>query len=198
LNRGNYTDTELISALKAGGSSCDKAMAFIYRKHLDSVLSFIVARNGSREEAKDIFQDAVLSLLMSVQEGKFEGKSSLSTYLHAISKNLWYRRFRRSITADEYKASLSTDEKELGDPEFILVDQDMEKQLQTLMGGLKDKCKEVLTLWAQKYSMKDIATALGYSNEQVVRNKKNHCMKELKEMVRKSPGVRSLIGELLT
>lgn len=198
MNRGNYTDTELISALKAGGSSCDQAMAFIYRKHLDSVLSFIMARNGSREEAKDIFQDAVLSLLMSVQEGKFEGKSSLSTYLHAISKNLWYRRFRRSITADEYKASLSTDEKELGDPEFILVDQDMEKQLQTLMGGLKDKCKEVLTLWAQKYSMKDIATALGYSNEQVVRNKKNHCMKELKEMVRKSPGVRSLIGELLT
>lgn len=193
-----YTDTELISALKAGGSTCDKAMAFIYRKHLDSVLSFIMARNGSKEEAKDIFQDAVLSLLMSVQEGKFEGKSSLSTYLHAISKNLWYRRFRRSITADEYKASLNKEEKELGDPEFIMVDQDTEKQLQVLMGELKDKCKEVLTLWAQKYSMKEIATALGYSNEQVVRNKKNHCMKELKELVRKSPGVRSLIGELLT
>jgi len=198
LSKGTYTDAGLISAIKAGGSACDAAIAFIYRKHLDAVLSFIMARNGSREEAKDIFQDAVLSLLMSVQEGKFEGKSSLSTYLHAISKNLWYRRFRRSITADEYKASLNTEEKELGDPEYILVDQDTEQRLQELMEGLKDKCKEVLTFWAQKYSMKEIATALGYSNEQVVRNKKNHCMKELKEMVRKSPGVRSLIGELLT
>ena len=75
MSKGKYTDKELISALKAGGSRCDAAMTFIYRKHLDAVLSFIMARNGSREEAKDIFQDAVLSLLMSVQEGKFEGKS---------------------------------------------------------------------------------------------------------------------------
>ena len=53
-------------------------------------------------------------------------------------------------------------------------------------------------MWAQKYSMKEIAAALGYSNEQVVRNKKNHCLKELKELVRKNPEVRNLIGELLT
>ncbi|MEL6251851.1 MAG: hypothetical protein AAFR87_07565 [Bacteroidota bacterium] len=65
------------------------------------------------------------------------------------------------------------------------------------MDSLKDKCKEVLTMWAQKYSMKEIAEALGYSNEQVVRNKKNHCLKELKELVRKNPEVRNLIGELL-
>ena len=198
MNKGNYTDAPLISSIKAGGSACDQAIAWIYRKHLDAVLSFIMARNGSREEAKDIFQDAVLSLLMSIQEGKFEGKSSLSTYLHAISKNLWYRRFRRSITADEYKASLNKDEIELGDPEYLMVDQDTEAQLQGLMDSLKDKCKEVLTMWAQKYSMKEIAAALGYSNEQVVRNKKNHCLKELKELVRKNPEVRNLIGELLT
>lgn len=197
MNTGNYTEAQLISAIKEGGSACDKAIAYLYRKHHDSVLSFIVVRNGSKEEAKDIFQDAVLTLLSNIQTGKFEGKSSLSTYLHAISKNLWYRRFRRSITADEYKASLSTEEKELGDPEVVMVGQDTQVQLQALMQNLKDKCKEVLSLWAQKYSMKEIAEKLGYSNDQVVRNKKNHCMKELKELVRKSPEVRKLIGELL-
>lgn len=196
MNQGNYTDAEIISAIQHGGGDCERALEYLYKKHLDAIVSFIVARNGSREEAKDIFQDAIISMMMSVKEGKFEGKSSLRTFLHAISKNLWYRRFKRSITADEYKASLDPQEKELGDPEFLMVDQDAQTQLHDLMNNLKDKCRQVLTYWAQKYSMKDIATLLGYSNEQVVRNKKNHCMKELKELVRKNPSVRALIGEL--
>ena len=186
---------------RSGGSACDQAMEYLYRHNVDQIVGFIVKRNGSREEAKDVFQDAMVNLLMSIRSGKFEGKSSLHTYLYAISKNLWYRRFNRSVRADEYKASNPTDDKDTITPELTLISDDQHAQLMELMDKLKRNCKEVLYLWAQKYSMKEIAENLGYGNEQVVRNKKNHCLKELKELVRTHPEIRKFgerIGNIRT
>ena len=197
-NKRQYSDQELIAAIRSGGSACEMAMEYMYKKHIDRIVGFIVQRNGSREEAKDIFQDAVVNLLVSIRSGKFEGKSTLGTYLYAISKNLWYRRFNRSLRSDEIKAAQAPDETDSDTPEILLMNNDQEVLLSRLMDQLKDKCKGVLSMWAQKYSMKEIAEALGYGNEQVVRNKKNLCLKELKELVRKHPEVRNLVKELVS
>ena len=191
------TDEDLLMALKAGGRECDEAMAYLYQKHVDKIVSFIIARNGSREEAKDVFQDSLVNLLMGVRQGKFEGKSSIGTYLYAISKNLWYRRFNRSTREDDYKSANKGSDIGEETPELLLMDNDQKEMIGGLLGSLKAKCKEVLLMWAQKFSMKEIAEELGYQNDQVVRNKKNHCLKELKERVRKSPEVRNIVQELI-
>lgn len=197
MNRLSYTDEELIQAIKKGGRQCDDAMEYLYRRHVDQTIAFIVTRNGSREEAKDVFQDSLVNLLVSIREGKFEGKSTINTYLYAISKNLWYRRFNRSIREDDYKTTNQGPEAGELTPEISLMDNDQQKLVGDLLNSLKAKCREVLILWAQKFAMKEIADQLGYQNEQVVRNKKNHCLKELKERVRNNPQARSLIHELV-
>ncbi|MEZ4826530.1 MAG: sigma-70 family RNA polymerase sigma factor [Bacteroidia bacterium] len=196
MKRLNYTDQAVIQAIKTGGRACDDVISFLYRRQVEQVIGFITARNGSREEAKDIFQDAIVNLLVSVREGKFEGKSSITTYLYAISKNLWYRRFNRSVREDEWKNAQPDDAQDIS-PELNMMDTDQRKLVGELLDSLKIKCREVLVLWAEKYSMKEIADQLGYQNEQVVRNKKNHCLNELKEMVQNHPGARALIEELV-
>ncbi|MDX2246954.1 MAG: sigma-70 family RNA polymerase sigma factor [Bacteroidia bacterium] len=197
MKRLNYTDEAVIKAIREGGKACDEVMAFLYRRQVEQVVAFITTRNGSREEAKDVFQDALVNLLVAIREGKFEGKSSLNTYLYAISKNLWYRRFNRSVKEDDYKNANAGDEKTDFTPEVHIMDNDQRSLVSNLLGSLKAKCREVLILWAEKYSMKEIAEELGYQNEQVVRNKKNHCLSELKELVRNHPEARTLIEELV-
>ncbi|MEM7375571.1 MAG: sigma-70 family RNA polymerase sigma factor [Bacteroidota bacterium] len=192
-----YTDQELFAAIQGGGKACDQAIQYLYKKHLEKICKFVTGRNGSREEAKDVFQDAIVNLLVGIQEGKFEQKSSLGTYLYAISKNLWYRRFNRSLKQDNLESAGVSEEIEDGTPEILLMEDHQREMLGDLLSHLKPKCKEVLTLWSQRFSMKEIASQLAYSNEQVVRNKKNHCLKELKEMVRKNPDVQSLMAELV-
>ena len=196
MNRNRYTDEALIAAIQKGGKACDEALGYLYRTHVGKVIPFIMARNGTEEEAKDIFQDALVSLLMSIRKGSFEGKSSLQTFLFAISKNLWYRRFSRNQLSENYKANHVEETVEQTTPFVSLMDQDQQKVLEQLLGKLKPKCREVLNLWAQKYSMKEIAAELGYSSEQVARNKKTACLKELKELVRTNPEIRALVQEM--
>ena len=194
--RGTYSDKDLLAMIKEGGLRRDQAMAHLYRQHLGKITAFVRSRNGAEEEAKDVFQDAIINLMESILSGKFEGKSSLSTYLFAISKHLWYRRFSRSQRMEPLDPLQTEQQVAEPEPEILLISQDQQIQLERLLGNLKDKCREVLLLWSMKYSMKEIAEKLGYQNDQVVRNKKNHCMKELKELVRKHPEVRKLVEEL--
>ncbi|GAB4420409.1 MAG: hypothetical protein OHK0039_34000 [Bacteroidia bacterium] len=191
-----YTDEELIRWIQAGGTACERAMTYLYRRQGEPVIGYITARNGSREEARDILQNAIVNLLLVVQQGRFEGKSSLQTYLISTAKFIWFRRFNRSLRQDSLEA---TEHDEPGGelPDLLLIEDDQARQLHALMGSLKDKCMDVLGLWAQKFSMKEIAERLGYANEQVVRNKKNHCLNELKERVRTQPSVRALVQELI-
>lgn len=201
MQKGIYTavkrtDTDLIESIKRGGSACDQAIAYLYRSYVDRIVQFVLSHQGSAEEAKDVFQDAIISLLTGIREEKFAGQSSLYTYLYAISKNLWYKRFNRSVRADAYRNSL--EEGTEAGPDLYLVADDQQQQIHQLLGNLKDKCREVLLLWAQKYAMKEIAEQLGYRNEQVVRNKKNLCLKELKAQVKQHPAVRSLIREMVS
>lgn len=192
-----YSDADLLDAIQAGGSAREKAMEYVYKQHIGSVLSFVGSRNGTREEGKDIFQDAVIQLLISIQKGTFQGNSAISTYLFAISKNLWYRRFSKNVREDQYQTQMVPIRETSETPEMVLMEEDQQLKIGDLLNQLKPKCKEVLLLWGRKFAMKEIAAQLGYNNEQVVRNKKNHCLKELKEQVRVNPEVRKLIQEFL-
>ncbi len=191
----NYTDQELIERIKSGGNTCEEAMAYIYRQYVDEIIVYLTRRNFHREEARDVVQDAVINLLFGVQQGKFLGQSSLKTYLYAISKNLWLRRLRRLGTEESYIQTQDGDEVDGASPEILVMEEDQRQGIRDILGQLKDKCREVLLMWSQKYAMKEIAVVLGYGNEQVVRNKKNHCMKELKELVRAQPRVRQMIND---
>ena len=193
----NYSDAELIADIKAGGLRCEKAMEYVYKKHIETVISFITARNGTRDEGKDIFQDAVIQLLLNVQQGVFQGNSALGTYLFAISKNLWYRRFSRVKREETYATQMIPLSTESEDPEMRLMTKDQQAQVGSLLDRLKPKCREVLLLWGRKFAMKEIADRLGYTNEQVVRNKKNLCLKELKEQVQANPELRQWIHEIM-
>ncbi|MEL6593888.1 MAG: sigma-70 family RNA polymerase sigma factor, partial [Bacteroidota bacterium] len=164
---------------------------------INQIIAFVRERGGTEAEAEDIYQDAVVNLLIAIQDGRFEGRSAVSTYLFAISKNLWYRRFRRHNLEDDYRASLPSDEQDTDSPEVLLLEADQHSQLFAVLDQLKDKCREVLSLWSQKYSMKEIAARLHYQNEQVVRNKKNLCLKELKNFLRDQPGLRSQLRQML-
>ena len=98
-------------------------------------------------------------------------------------------------TEDSYIQRQDKNEVDALSPEILIMHEDQRQGIRDILDTLKDKCKEVLLLWSQKYSMKEIAGELNYSNEQVVRNKKNHCMKELKEKFRTHPHIRQIIHD---
>lgn len=140
-----------------------------------AVKKLVLVNKGAKEDAEDIFQEALLVLYKKVQDGHFELSASLKTYLTAVSRNLWYQELRRR-------------NKEIHTNEFVEVEaledenEQIFRQAEMAFNLLGEKCRELLIrFYYKKQSMQTIAALLGFSNERVAKNQKYRCLEKAKD-----------------
>jgi RNA polymerase sigma factor (sigma-70 family) len=166
------TDTEIIECLRH-----NKYTAAI--KGLYSILSpvkkYITANSGSTDDAKDIFQDALVILYKKAQQPGFVLTAPLQTYLVAVAKNCWLQELRRrkKLPAGELLQEVE-DEPPAEEPGFA--------HATVAFNLLGEKCRLLLLLFYYKQkSFKEIARALSFSDERVAKNQKYRCLEKAKE-----------------
>ena len=64
------------------------SMEQIYLEHAKTVYGFLLTRTGNPDLAEDLTQETFYQAVKHVD--RYEGKSSVSTWLCGIAKNLWY------------------------------------------------------------------------------------------------------------
>lgn len=64
------------------------SMEEIYRKHARMIYCFLLARTNDSHLAEELTQETFYQAVKSVH--RFEGKSSVSTWLCGIAKNVWH------------------------------------------------------------------------------------------------------------
>ena len=182
-----FSDQEIITGLLRGGPAEDAALRQVYLQNRMVILDFVKKNNGSEEEAKDVFQEAVMAFYENVKLGKFKGESAILSYIYSIARFNWLNRIKRKgIGQKIMETQKATDITESFLPRFL----EKEKELQVL--GIFEKlgkdCKKVLVLHIyQHLNMQEIAAAMNYDSGQIARNKKYKCLKKLKEMIVKRP-----------
>src|SRR5690349_10285755 len=86
----------------------EKLFIELYEKTFPMVARFVSNRRGSLQDAKDIFQDALVIFYEKRTQGKFETVSD-EAYVLGISKHLWIRKFKaesRNIFLDEFESTI--------------------------------------------------------------------------------------------
>lgn len=142
---------------------------------LPAVKQFIKANKGSTDDAKDIFQDALVILYKKVQEKDFVLTASLKTFLLSVVKNCWRAELRRrnKLPAGDMAGDL---------PEETPVEETSFPIATAAFNLLGDKCKELLILfYFKKKNFKEIARLFSFSDERVAKNQKYRCMEKAKE-----------------
>ncbi|UCE60440.1 MAG: RNA polymerase sigma factor [Phycisphaerales bacterium] len=97
-------ESELVARVKKGDMA---ALEALYRKHVDRVWRYAWFRTHSREDAAEIVQETFLRVLRSI--GEFEGRSSFTTWLHAIARSVAIdlaRRERRHRSGSDPETTL--------------------------------------------------------------------------------------------
>jgi len=194
----NIPDAVIIDTLQRG-KTMDEAVKALYRDHFESLAWFVMNNSGSRQDAEDIFQDVVVSFIDLVKKGKFRGEASIKTFLFAMNKNTWLNELKRRGRAGqrELKYEKEQDKTEMDTTHFI-ADREATKQVMELVGELGDTCKKILVMfYYENLSMKEILEGLEYENEQVVRNKKYKCLKQLEQMITANPALKQNLKNLL-
>lgn len=160
----------------------DKALIKLYR--YQGVVSTLVMKNGgSKEDALDVFQDALIIFCKRVWEGNFTLTSKIDTYLYSICYNLW----RKELEKQNKKTSLSNQEQVLVNDEQIdlLIEKENKiKQIEVVLHKIGDPCMKLLKMfYYEALKMKEIAQKLGYSSEKTAKAQKYKCIERAKKMI---------------
>lgn len=163
-------------------------LEYLYASNYPFVESWILKNNGSRDDAKDVFQDALVAVWMNVKNGKYHSNGvAFGTYLKQVARNKWIDRLR----SKEFKSTGRVyDENALHDQaDHDREAQEQEERFQYLEGlyqNLGQKCKQILKgFYFDKKSLAELGDDLGH-DEQSMRTMKYRCMQKLKEMHRKN------------
>ncbi|HTI08246.1 MAG TPA: sigma-70 family RNA polymerase sigma factor [Puia sp.] len=181
-NNGNYTDADLLNAFQLVKPP-DQAIRHLYRTCFLMARSYVLQNSGNEQDAEDIFQESVISLIEMVRNGKFRGESSISSCLYSITRHLWLNELRRKGRALKREARFDRENfSPEPDLDKLLGGEKLRAQLMQMIEALGENCKKILVaFYYDDLPMKEIMGLVNYQNEQVLRNKKYKCMKQLEE-----------------
>ncbi|MEL6275731.1 MAG: sigma-70 family RNA polymerase sigma factor, partial [Bacteroidota bacterium] len=155
-----------------------------------SIIGQLVLNNqGNEEVAKDVMQESMLAFYESVRDGKFRHQSSISTYLFSIARFNWLNRLKKAKKESQKLLQEHQEQKmEWELPHFP--EQGSQEVLADLFNHLGADCQRVLLASIYEgIDMKKIAIRMNYENEQVARNKKYRCLKQLKALIKEHPSL---------
>lgn len=194
----NFPDAEVVAGLRSG-SRLDEAVKTIYRHHFDSLCWYVMNNNGTRQDAEDLFQEVLVTFIELVQQGKFRGESSVKTFLFSLNRHAWLnelkRRGRALAREEKFEKAKPTEE---ADVSRQIGEREGRKQLLDLLGKLGEACRKILVMfYYENRSVAEMLDELEYENEQVVRNKKYKCMKQLEQFIAADPALKQNLKNLM-
>lgn len=194
-----FSDQEVIESLRTE-PNVSAVITYLYRENYKKVQTYILQNSGVEEDAQDIFQEMIVTFIELAKQGKFRGESSISTFLLALTRNIWLnelkKRGRSQLREEKFqKASDTVD----ADASKYVINREMRTQLFKLLDQLGETCKKILLAYYYNgLSMREILQQLEYENEQVVRNKKYKCLKQLEQILASKPGIANNLKSILS
>ena len=170
-------------ALLQGLSKNDKkAVESIYKDNYNIVQALIINNNGTADDAKDVFQEAMIVLYEKVQSGSFELNCQIKTFIYSVSRRIWLKKlmYQNRFNLVEGHADMISVDDEMEDHEKRNNEYGM---MEKAMNNLGEPCKSLLeAFYIQKRNMQDIAAGFGYTNAENAKNQKYKCLVRLKRL----------------
>jgi RNA polymerase sigma factor (sigma-70 family) len=177
------TDSNEQSLLKGLAGNDRNAIETIYRTHYSMIQTLVINNSGTSDDARDIFQEAIIVLYEKAKSGSFELHAQLKTYIYAVCRRLWLKKlaFNQRFSGDLANA-----------PETIAIEEDIElyehrtqdfELMEQALQNLGEPCKELLeSYYIRKKNMSEIAKEFGYTNADNAKNQKYKCLMRLKKI----------------
>lgn len=159
-----------------------KEFNYFYEDEFPKVARLILNNNGTLENAKDIFQDALVIVIENVLHQKIDLTCSLGTYIYSVCRYTWLNYLKKRKITIRLEDSYSINEK----IEILSLDDsdNAMDNVTTVVSQLGNPCKKLLELfYYHNYSWKQIADELGYASPASARNQKYKCLERIRELV---------------
>jgi RNA polymerase sigma factor (sigma-70 family) len=175
-----YKEAELLRRLANNEKAAIEA---IYKDNYRLIQQLVVHNNGTEDDARDIFQEALIVLYQKARSGSFELNCQVKTYLYSICRRLWLKRLQQNRKFETPVDNFD---------EFVPVEEDVEVHVKTerqygimrsALGKIGEPCKSLLeAFYIHDKSMSEISAFFGYTNSDNAKNQKYKCLMRLKKL----------------
>lgn len=167
-------DSEILERISKGD---ERALDYLYKKYYRMMTNIVLKNNGTEDEAKDVYQEALLAFWQKAASGKLVLTSKISTFLYSICLNQWRKELDR-------KGRLSSEEVD-GEEYQTHDEKERYKVVMDCISELGDTCKRILTYYYfDGLNMSDIAEKLNFANTDTAKTKKYKCKKKLDSLIK--------------
>ena len=190
----DWTDEALANAIRHGGPQREAALQVMYQKPglRETVMRLVLEQGGNRDDALDVFQETLVLFDRNLREGRFEGRSSLSTYFVGIAKWHWLaqrrQRGRQAELLPVHHDGL------VESPEAEVLQAEHRGWLEAALGRIGERCRELLRLYQLDYSMEEIAQTMRYANPDVAKKEAYRCRMRFRELLEQYPQWNDLLN----
>jgi RNA polymerase sigma factor (sigma-70 family) len=182
MSEANTNDQE--HALLNGLADNDTdAIETIYRDNYPAIKGFIIKNNGYPDDARDIFQEAMIVLFEKAKSDSFVLSCRLQTYLYSVCRRLWLKKLQQQ---NRFNPSVELSH------EIVPVEDELElheqreadfKLMENALQRVGEPCKSLLeAFYIEKKSMPEIAESFRYTNAENAKTQKYKCLVRLKKI----------------
>lgn len=182
MNKPSY-----IEGLKKG----DRDIIYsIYKNFLPDFTKWVLKNSGSEQDAYDVFQDALESILLIISNKDWKTDLPFGAYLFRVCRNKWISRIRKKNKEDAVRIfeEQRYNEKQY-DELFQLEEQERQVKIQQLLNEtfqqLSPLCQQLVPLIEAKVDATSIAEDLGMASANTVYRRKFACFETWRKLLTK-------------
>ena len=182
-------EREIIERLLQKGMEKRKAEDDLFRMFTYFIREGIRKFSLSEDDAIDAYSDTILITIEKICNYSFKAESSLKTYVYQIFHNKCVDLIRKKTTnKNSVHQTVSINDLLIQIPDAAkpIIQQMAEKSnwelLKIRLNEMGGNCRQLLLLFADGYSDKDIAMTLSYKTADVVKTSRLRCVEKLRHL----------------
>lgn len=181
------TNNQLHSRLFEGLKNGDKdSIEMIYQTIFPKVLSWLLGNSGNRDDAYDLFQDCLETILLKIDHID----RSLEGLIMQMAKYKWIDRIRKNKTQEKVRNELVNRHKaEITDYPFVTEEEEYlkHKVIERAFEQLSGLCRKILTMIKAGQEVHSIVAALSLSSPNTLYRRKAACVERWSTLIKNDP-----------
>lgn len=173
-----HADHRYIEALRRND---ERLVREIYQQYSSQTLRWVEQRGGSPDDARDVFQEALIAVFEKAQNVDFVLTCPFGALLHIICSRKWIDRLRHKnretgVRKEEelrYTDEVADDAMSIA--EDALAEQARQERLGKAFEQLSDLCRRLLTLLSNGIPPREAAETLQMNSVETLYRRKNAC-----------------------
>lgn len=161
-----------------------KVIGEIYARYYEDTCRLVVLNQGREEDARDVFQDALLAVFEKAQTGRLSLTSSFGAYLFSVSRLLWLRELKRRRRFSNLPVEAEGVIPAAGEIFDDISNRERRWIYRKNFAELTEDCRKVLLLFQEGKTIAEITQLMGFRSDQHTRNRRYRCKKCLIRKIR--------------